>query len=220
MGEATLAVQLKPTSEFYTILIQRPGQYAFLNYELARVHAGEQKLEARSIGLEPSAHKNMRIHSIGATRADTEVIAQAGGILIQSPSLKAEIPLTSFKSLIATLDKCRTLLLADWGFAGKEQELLGKFPEPAADIRKYIDSDVYPPASLVNGQVGTVSARASVGLDGRASNCIIFKSSGHQPLDRAACAAMTQRVRYKPAQTKGGEPMVAPFEFTMRFLMR
>jgi periplasmic protein TonB len=61
-------------------------------------------------------------------------------------------------------------------------------------------------ASRVNAQ-GTVVARYTVDIDGRARNCSIMRSSGNAALDAATCRLIERRYRYEPARDESGRPV-------------
>jgi len=47
----------------------------------------------------------------------------------------------------------------------------------------------------------------TISTAGRVENCRTTSSSGSSALDRAACAAITRRGRYTPAQDASGNPI-------------
>lgn len=61
---------------------------------------------------------------------------------------------------------------------------------------------------------GTVTYRATIGVDGRLSDCRIARSSGDARLDAATCALALRNVRFRPARDSSGRKVVdrASFE--------
>ena len=80
----------------------------------------------------------------------------------------------------------------------------------AADTKAGLDAAVpctppeYPRASLSNEEKGVVVLGVLVGVDGKAGEIKVEKSSGYRNLDRAATAAFA-KCKFKPA-IKDGKP--------------
>jgi protein TonB len=76
----------------------------------------------------------------------------------------------------------------------------------------------YPPAAKFRGYQGTVELRVQVGADGRASQVLISRSSGHAELDDAARDVVKKRYRFVPAK-QGDRAVVGwvivPIEFSL-----
>lgn len=69
-------------------------------------------------------------------------------------------------------------------------------------------SDV--PAHLIAAGVGgTVGVRYRVGIDGRASACLVTATSGNAELDALTCRLIEQRFRFLPARDEAGRPFAA-----------
>lgn len=75
------------------------------------------------------------------------------------------------------------------------------------DPSAWITNDDYPPSSLRNNEEGTSVIAWTISTAGRVENCRTTSSSGSSALDRAACAAITRRGRYTPAQDASGNPI-------------
>ena len=56
------------------------------------------------------------------------------------------------------------------------------------------------------GEEGMVGFRLTIGRDGRVSRCRVTSTSGSAALDRATCALLRRRARYRPARDAGGRP--------------
>jgi len=72
---------------------------------------------------------------------------------------------------------------------------------------EWISQDDYPPSSLRNNEEGVTAIAWTINTSGRVENCHTTASSGSAALDRAACAAITRRGRYTPAQDAAGNPI-------------
>ena len=65
-------------------------------------------------------------------------------------------------------------------------------------------SDGYPPEALRLGLEGVTNFRAMIGTDGRAKQCEIIASSGHEILDVATCTKVIDHGRFEPARDEKG----------------
>ena len=62
-----------------------------------------------------------------------------------------------------------------------------------------------------------VIVRVIVGVDGRASNCTIYRASPDPEADRLTCRLVVERLRFRPATDAGGDPVSAPFYWRQRW---
>jgi protein TonB len=62
-----------------------------------------------------------------------------------------------------------------------------------------------------------VIVKATVGPDGRASQCSIYKPSPDPEADAITCRLVVQRLRFKPATDASGNPVAAPFFWRQRW---
>lgn len=56
-----------------------------------------------------------------------------------------------------------------------------------------------------------VIVKVTVGTDGRASNCSIYRASRDAEADRITCQLVVERLRFKPAMDRNGNPVAATF---------
>ena len=77
----------------------------------------------------------------------------------------------------------------------------------------------YPvPAGGREARRGTeVIVRVTVGVDGRASNCSVYRASPDPEADQITCRLVVERLRFKPAQDSSGNPVAAPFYWRQRW---
>ncbi|WP_417620627.1 energy transducer TonB [Parasphingorhabdus sp.] len=75
-----------------------------------------------------------------------------------------------------------------------------------AFTRKDIPRNVWKAAAR-----GDVVAHFTVGVDGRASDCHIKRSSGHPALDAITCELIEARFRFEPARDAFGRPVAQPY---------
>ena len=75
---------------------------------------------------------------------------------------------------------------------------------PIGSPGKWATTDDYPAAALREERAGVARFRVTIGADGRVRNCEILGSSGSADLDRATCANVAKRARFKPATDDTG----------------
>jgi len=78
-------------------------------------------------------------------------------------------------------------------------------------------TDGYPSEALRNELEGTVGVRLTVDAGGRASECAVIASSGHEILDEAACNGALRYARFYPGTGEDGEPKSGLFDTTITF---
>ncbi|HUE79748.1 MAG TPA: TonB family protein [Sphingomicrobium sp.] len=66
--------------------------------------------------------------------------------------------------------------------------------------------DDYPQRALQAGEQGSVTARLTVGPNGRVLNCQVTSSSRSRALDRTTCRILQSRARFTPARDNRGKP--------------
>lgn len=65
----------------------------------------------------------------------------------------------------------------------------------------------YPRELSDAGISGTVAVRYRVGIDGRARECTVTRSSGSAALDAHTCALIERRFRFRPSRDAAGRPV-------------
>lgn len=67
-------------------------------------------------------------------------------------------------------------------------------------------------------RLGTeVIVKVTVGVDGRASDCSVFRPSPDAEADRITCRLVVERLRFRPATDSAGNPVAAPFYWRQRW---
>jgi protein TonB len=61
----------------------------------------------------------------------------------------------------------------------------------------------YPEEALRTGQQGSVQVRYLIAIDGHVPECMVTESSGKELLDKAACAMVMKRWKFRPALQQG-----------------
>jgi protein TonB len=63
----------------------------------------------------------------------------------------------------------------------------------------------------------SVIVALTVGIDGRASACRVYRASGLPETDQVTCRLAVERLRFRPATNPQGEPVVGTFYWQQRF---
>jgi len=80
---------------------------------------------------------------------------------------------------------------------------------PPRQIKGRIRNADYPHGAGAAGAGGVVGVRYLVGIDGRASDCEITRSSGIPELDDTTCRLIVERFRFRPSLDERGRPVPA-----------
>ena len=86
-----------------------------------------------------------------------------------------------------------------------------KSAQPRGNPGNYFGPDAYPSSALRAGESGRVSARLTIGTDGRVSDCTVVSSSGSNALDEATCNIARRRVRFTAAKDQNGDPITSTY---------
>jgi len=90
--------------------------------------------------------------------------------------------------------------------------LLGCVPGVAAGASRRSGGNFdYPAAAFREGREGTAYFRTTIGVDGRAKDCVITQSSGHADLDSETCRVIIVRGRWTAAKNAAGEPIESSY---------
>lgn len=78
--------------------------------------------------------------------------------------------------------------------------------------------DFPPPEGGRQARQGTeVIVRVTVGTDGRARNCTVYRPSPDPEADRITCRLVEERLGFHPARDAEGNPVAAPFYWRQRW---
>jgi len=78
--------------------------------------------------------------------------------------------------------------------------------------------DYTVPAGGREARIGNeVIVKVTVGTDGRASNCSVFRPSPDAEADAITCRLVVQRLRFLPATDSAGNPVAEPFYWRQRW---
>lgn len=92
-----------------------------------------------------------------------------------------------------------------------------KAARPRGDAGLWITRNDYPTRAIRENWEGLTRLRLGIGADGRVTGCEVIGSSGHDELDRAACAKVSARARFDPATDKDGAKTAGSFTTAIRW---
>ena len=124
------------------------------------------------------------------------------------------MPLPPFQQALPVLRDCMNDLLRSWGFDPGMYNALRQPPRSVGNIASWVSDGDYPYSALRDNHSGRTVARVTVGADGRARNCAILVSAGHEALDSRTCA-VSRRGRFDPALDAEGRPTEAPLIYSI-----
>ena len=84
---------------------------------------------------------------------------------------------------------------------------------------QFFGPDAYPAAAIRAEAQGRVTARLSVGTDGRVNDCSITASTGNADLDSATCRIAKSRVRFTPAKDQAGNAIASTYPLSVRWVL-
>lgn len=74
-----------------------------------------------------------------------------------------------------------------------------------------------PPGGRSARRGNEVIVKVTVGTDGRASNCSVYRPSPDPEADRITCQLVVERLRFRPATDSAGNSVPAPFYWRQRW---
>lgn len=95
--------------------------------------------------------------------------------------------------------------------------LATKPARPKGNPALWVSTNDYPQVAIRGELEGTVRFRLGIGTNGRVTSCEVTGSSGHAPLDQAACAKLTQRGRFEPASDGSGALVAGSYTGAVRW---
>jgi protein TonB len=89
--------------------------------------------------------------------------------------------------------------------------------KPRNNPGSWVTVNDYRSSWINRGMTGTAKFRLEVGANGRVDSCTITVSSGHDELDKATCALVTQRARFDPAKDETGAKVSGSYGNAVRW---
>jgi TonB family protein len=175
-----------------------------------QIQTGGAAIEAKGMTLTGLTASKQRVWRAGLQGEELQRLWAKGRLDIQSSKLVAAMALPALASVRGALRDCMEGLLKEWGFPASTARLT-RYATPQKKVMAYVTPEDYPSAAIQEGASGTSEIMVTVGLDGRAKDCRVLKSAGHQALDATTCAILVRRARFEPALDASGKAVEASF---------
>lgn len=156
--------------------------------------AGVRELADRRRKLTLSFPGNFIRRSASAT---TYIVS---GSKLRVPALQ----LDGMSSLSRVFEECERNAAQRLGINPDAQALVD-VPASAIGTTDVFRLEDYPAKAVKNELEGNTHVLWRIDAHGRAHDCRVLKSSGHEVLDRAACSVIMERARFIPAKDKAGK---------------
>lgn len=215
--ELTVALKPRPTTEASSVWLRVPKSGPRL--DRAQVAVGEASIEDKGPLLRHVDEAGLRYYEVQLTGAELLRLIATGQLRVTAGAWAPDLALPRLAEVQRILDNCVADLLSSWGMSAQAQTELASFPVPERNIASYVSNGDYPTTALERRAMGQVEARVTVTPDGKASDCQMVRSSGHDDLDQITCRVVVKRARFKPARDREGHAMSSPFLFTIWWLM-
>jgi TonB family protein len=125
-------------------------------------------------------------------------------------------PMTAPLSFLKSCGERLSVLLSE---AGRPLTSEARPPKPIESDDWLTASDY--PDYLVRAQMqGTLTARLTVGTNGKATGCFVVESNKPQLFDDAVCLGLMKRAQFEPAINTMGEPVASYYFYKISFVMR
>jgi protein TonB len=92
-----------------------------------------------------------------------------------------------------------------------------KGPKARGSQSNWVRQSDYPSLAIHQGHEGLTKVRLEVNALGRVTRCTITAGSGHDELDAAACAKLSDRARFDPASDTSGAKTEGTFSTSVRW---
>ncbi|WP_457348826.1 energy transducer TonB [Sphingomonas sp. UYP23] len=154
-----------------------------------------------------AAKDQPRITTLTIPEEALATLADAPSVdLVFSGKARVSVALLLMKPALHALSTCNADLLRTWHIDPAERTLAVTKAKAIGPERWITNADV-PSQVLDPTPQGAVMLVWLIDTDGRVKNCSVVIPSGEPSADAAACAAITQHGRYRPALDKDGTPL-------------
>lgn len=209
-AETVLALRQVPLSSGLELMVYTNDRNATMRLGQARVSiAGGGSYEGRYESF-PTQAQGKRMTRLSVDGAVFEPLPADPVLQIVPDKMPGwAFALPNAKAAFKALAKCNDSTVKLWGIDPTERSRIAQSAEPASYPGDWVVTNDYPMTIVRKGAQGTSIVLWTIGLDGRVADCRTVVSSGEVELDKAACRAITQRGRYKPALGHDGKPMIS-----------
>ncbi len=146
--------------------------------------------------------------------------AAATTLLVRPLGGKAyRFELGSMRATMAALRKCNDDLVKFWGFDPAEQAALVQRPVPLTEPSTWLNSNDYPLAKALGGEMGIVNFRLDVDEQGNVASCHIQGRTKPIGFSDLTCRLIGKRAKFSPARNKAGLPVRSYYVNTVRWVI-
>jgi protein TonB len=92
-----------------------------------------------------------------------------------------------------------------------------KGPKARGSQSNWVRQSDYPSLAIHQGHEGLTKVRLEINALGKVTRCTITAGSGHDELDSAACAKLSDRARFDPASDTSGAKTEGTFSTSVRW---
>lgn len=215
------AIRTTPGSGLWQLrLVRRQwprGLFVNPNDLTVRLHPGGTPLQTAATYTEDtSAGIALVIDQLG--REFPESFASSERVTLERDAqVVAEVALRSTRAARDALRRCEEDVMREWGIDPTLSARLGSWPR--VDLRAILSDSDYPAEALRANMRGRAVVRITIGVDGKASGCVVVASSGHSLLDQRTCQILVERVRTSPAIDTSGTPVSVPLIVPVRWVL-
>lgn len=175
---------------------------------------GDKWLTFISTSLEPRTGPDV----VYAKMSREEIIADRAGprVRLLGNTLKIEVkdqfnyavPTPNMLAYIKVMERCTAALRSDFGVT---QDDLDRMKELPIMIQSHANYKDYPTKMLRKGQQSRPLLLAWIDEDGKADDCKIVESSGHEAFDEVLCSIIIDKTEFEPARDHEGNPVRGPW---------
>lgn len=113
---------------------------------------------------------------------------------------------------------CTDDLLEHWGYDPKVHATMSKRTAPIGNMSRWLRSEDYPNAALMEGHNGMVRFRLDVGPDGAVTGCRVLYRTNPDDFADLSCKLLLQRALMTPALDAAGAPVKDYFVSQIRWV--
>ena len=201
-----LTLESRPTTDQFAMLIEAPGTLGKKAWVEGQFTFGSAKPERDRVTVERGVRNGSIIYQVNLKRTELNSAGAVGqfSVRAKSPDVGLDLSIQGLDMAISSLDACSSDLLKKWGYPTEFQRQLSSYSRPERPLSAYATSNDYPRSAIDSGAAGEAHVLVDAGVNGRASNCRVVRSSGSNDIDAMTCKIATQRARYEPGSDLNG----------------
>lgn len=184
-------IKPSPTSGAVRIDFEVPSEIHVYGLTLASASIGKERAQdIKTMAVAPSTNKGRLIYSLWLDRPALDRPGAGERLTFNTRSLGLDLAIPDAARALDKIRPCTAEILEQCGLSRESQARLVRFAVPMARTTPA----GYPDEAQKKGALGDVEGRVTIGSDGRARDCRILVSSGHESLDELSCRTMLSSV--------------------------